>query len=415
MIKKVLALGGIGTLAIPALALVTALAVASSSSACLSTSTAYGRLAADAPVPASARAWVSATVGACPDLPEAWVAAVMAQESSFDPDVHADDSNGGTWGLLQLNADVWQATYGHPWSADLNKDGVWDVRDPAIHARVGGTDLCHRLATIRTLLAKNPSWPAAQLPILDALLIAQNAGESRLRSYPDIPASTAQYLENVDGRAAAWSSVEPLDRPDSPRRSGEPTSAPVPALPDPLRQAGTGCIPGLGSGTSVNIPPGTPNDVATAVRTAMSYVGVRSGWDGLCDRLACRAYGYANAGYYSAAVHWAAMLAQGHAHPGNPCPPLGSFVFFRSAAHTLGHVSVVVQASAICDPNQILVTSNGVFDRATGNQGGVYLLSFARLSAMYVAGHGYLGWSDPVCAGAPVPRATGRPGGDASR
>lgn len=409
MIKKVLVLGGIGALAVPALALVTALAVATSSSACLSTSVTYGRLAADAPVPAPARAWVSATVAGCRDLPEAWVAAVMAQESSFNPSAHAEDRNGGTWGLLQLNANVWQAAYGHPWSADLDHDGVWDVRDPAIHARVGGTYLCQRLGTVRTLLTKNPSWPAAQLPMLDALLIAHNAGESRLRSYPDIPTSTAQYLENVDAHAAAWSSVEPLDRPDSPRRSGEPTSAPVPALPDPLRQAGTGCVPGLGTGNGVTVPPGTPNDVAAAVRTAMSYVGVQSGWDGLCDRLACRAYGYANAGYYSAAVHWSAMLAQGHAHPGDACPPLGSFVFFRSAIHPFGHVSLVIQASPSCDPNEILVTSNGVFDHATGNHGGVYLLSFARLSAMYIAGHGYLGWSDPVCAGSLLPPSTARP------
>ena len=32
-------------------------------------------------------------------LPEAWIAAVMAQESGFRPDAYADDSNGGTWGL----------------------------------------------------------------------------------------------------------------------------------------------------------------------------------------------------------------------------------------------------------------------------------------------------------------------------
>lgn len=47
-----------------------------------------------------------------------------------------------------------------------------------------------------------------------------------------------------------------------------------------------------------------------------------------------------------------------------------------------------------------MVTSNGVFDSATGNHGGVYLLSFAQLNAGYVSGTGYLGWSSPLCRGA---------------
>jgi hypothetical protein len=64
-------------------------------------------------------------------------------------------------------------------------------------------------------------------------------------------------------------------------------------------------------------------------------------------------------------------------------------------------VSLVVQADpGRCDPNAIQVTANEIFDAATGNHGGVYELSFARLNRMYLGGHGYLGWSDPICAGA---------------
>ena len=407
MIKKLLALGGLGAASVPGVAVLTVLALSTSTAACLETSMSYGRLAADAPVPADARPWIAATVASCPDLPEAWVAAVMAQESSFDADAYADDANGGTWGLFQLNAAVWAREYGHPWEADLNANGTWDVRDPEVHATVSGRYLCDRLEGVRTIRADHPEWSSSQIPVLDALVIAHNAGESRLATYPDLPAVTARFIQTVDANARAWSSLQPLDGPDAP--GGLDPNAPVPARPDPLRPPGTGCLPTLGTATGVTVPPGTPHDVGAAVHTALAYVGVTSGWDGLCDRLACRAYGYANAGHYSAATHWAAMNAQGHARPTDPCPPLGAFVFFRSGAHTYGHVSVVVQASATCDPEQTLVTSNGVFDSATGNHGGVYLLSFARLSAMYLGGRGYLGWSDPICAGTPLPAGTVHP------
>ena len=55
------------------------------------------------------------------------------------------------------------------------------------------------------------------------------------------------------------------------------------------------------------------------------------------------------------------------------------------------------------------MTSNGVFDSATGNYGGVYLVSFAQLNAGYVSGRGYLGWSDPICQGARLPAGTVHP------
>jgi len=199
--------------------------------------------------------------------------------------------------------------------------------------------------------------------------------------------------------------------------SGSATENPTPTL-DPTPSPTTthsaasgdvsGCLPGLGAG-SVTVPAGTPVDVATAVRNALAYVGVTSGWHQLCDRLACRAYGYVGSGYPSAIAHWRTMLADGYAHPGDRCPPLGAFVFWNTG-RPYGHVSVVVQADPVgCDPNTIQVTSNGVFDTATGNHGGVYLLTFARLDRMQLAGHGYLGWSPPVCAGALLPAGTVHP------
>ncbi|KQY47995.1 lytic transglycosylase domain-containing protein [Cellulomonas sp. Root137] len=398
MIK--LALGTLGFLSVPAIAIVTAVAVGGTASACIATS-ARGPLADDAPIPAIARTWIAGTKASCPDLPETWIAAVMAQESGFRPDAHADDSNGGTWGLLQMNASIWRAHYGHPPNTDLNHNGVPDIEDPDIHARVGGTYLCTRLAGVRQIRTDHPDWASSSIPILDALVIAHNAGESRLRTYPTFPAITAQFIANVNDRMAAWAADVVSGAVPEVANPADPVAAP------PRAGSAGGCTPQLGGGEVV-VPADTPADVATAARNGLAYVGVTSGWRQLCDRLACRAYGYVGSGYTSAKAHWTEMLTTGHAHPGDACPPLGAFTFWNTG-RPFGHASLVVQADPGCDPTKILLTANEVFDSATGNHGGVYLISLGRLSAMYLHGNGYLGWSDPICKGALLPAGTTHP------
>jgi hypothetical protein len=396
MIK--LALGALGFLAVPTIAILTALTVGGTATGCIATA-AGGTLAADAPIPAAARTWVAETKASCPDLPEPWIAAVMAQESGFRPDAHADDSNGGTWGLLQMNGAIWQTHYGHPWSADLDHNGTPDISDPDTHASIGGQYLCARLDGVRTVRTEHPDWASSRIPLLDALIIAHNAGESRLRTYPTIPTITATFITQVNDRVSAWTEDATSGaEPEVPN----PTAPPIPSASD--QQPSGGCVPQLGGGQVV-VPPGTPADVATAVRNALAYVGVTSGWRQLCDRLACRAYGYVGSGFPSAKAHWAQMLATGHAHPDDPCPPLGAFTFWNTG-RPYGHASLVVQADPACNPSKILLTANEVFDTATGNHGGVYLISLARLSSMYLHGNGYLGWSDPICQGALLPAGT---------
>lgn len=398
MIK--LALSALGFLAVPTIAVVAAVAVGGTAGACI-TSSAGGPLADDAPIPTIARAWIAETKATCPDLPETWIAAVMAQESGFRPDAYADDSNGGTWGLLQVNASIWRAHYGHPPNSDLNHNGTPDIEDPDIHAAVGGTYLCARLNGVRQIRADHPAWASSRIPVLDALVIAHNAGESRLRTYPTIPALTARFIANVNERMAAWS-ADPISGAEQEVANPDPVAAAAPPTTVPA-----GCVPQVGGGEVV-VPPGTPADVATAVRNGLAYVGVTSGWRQLCDRLACRAYGYVGSGFASAKSHWIEMLATGHAHPADACPPLGAFTFWNTG-RPFGHASLVVQADPGCDPAKILLTANEVFDSASGNHGGVYLISFARLSAMYLHGNGYLGWSDPICKGSLLPAGTTHP------
>jgi len=396
-VSRLLALGGLlaGLLAVPAVAVCTLLVVTGAAVAC--TPTMAGGLAASAPVPAAARVWVALTHAVCPALPQPWIAAVMDQESGFDPTAYAPDANGGTWGLYQLDSAMWTATYGAPPDADLNHDGVWDIVDPDIHAVVGGEYFCALLRTVDQTRAAHPGWASTtQLTALDDLVIAHNAGLSRLATYPQIPTVTVAYLRAVDARAAAWS---------APAGPGSPTSSASPGSPNvPV----AGCTSGLGAGGGVIVPPGTPAGVAAAVRTALGLVGARTGWAGLCDHLVCAAYGFANSGYVSAAAHWAALLATGHAHPGDPCPPVGAFMFWATAGPD-GHVALVVQSDPACSPQRIELVSNDVGDAATGGHGGVYLVTLARIEDGFVTRAGYLGWSDPICAGVPLPAVSASP------
>lgn len=390
--NKLLGFGTVllGLLAVPVIAVLALIGQVGSAIACAQLT--GSSLASSAPVPTQARLWVALTHSVCPDLPEPWIAAVMAQESGFRPDAYADDVNGGTWGLFQINEGIWLGTYGSGWDADLNHNGVWDVKDPEIHAVVGGKYLCKRLDAVRHIRSAHPDWASTRdLTELDALVVAHNAGESRLETYPSIPEVTADFVRTVRAHVAAWSAQTsmpngPTAPPDQPTIDAE-------------------CVASLGSVGSVVVPTGTPADVATAIRRSLDLVGARSGWASKCDRLACRAYGFENSGYFSASTHWATMLATGHAHVGDVCAPVGSFMFWTTS-RPFGHVALVVQSDSRCDPERIKLVSNDVLDSRTGYDGGVYLVTLAQIETGFVARTGYLGWSDPVCAGVVLPDAT---------
>jgi hypothetical protein len=370
-----LLLAGVAALALPVVVMALVMALAATAV----TGCAAAGLAAHAPVPQPARRWVAITHEACPELPQAWIAAVMAQESAFRPDAYADDGNGGTWGLLQINQTVWAAAYGGGWTTDRDHDGVWDIRQPDIHAHVGGRYLCDRLDGVRALLEGRPTSPAArELTDLDALLIAHNAGESRLLTYPDIPALTAGYLTTVRQRTADWAA-------------------------DDYRQGDGTCTPPVGP----SAPAGAPAEVTRMVRTAQAYVGLRSGWYRMCDGLACRLYGYANSGYPTAYAHWRTLLAAGQAHPGR-CPPVGAFVFWTSSSPA-GHVATVVATDGTCRPDGIRLVTNDWGDAAAGAQGGVYLVTLAQIENGWMTSANYLGWTEPICAGARLPAGTRHP------
>lgn len=74
---------------------------------------------------------VKAAVGAYPDVPTALVMAVIETESSFNPDAFLADSNGGSYGLMQLDYPTAQ------WMGLSSADDATALYDPMTNISLG--------------------------------------------------------------------------------------------------------------------------------------------------------------------------------------------------------------------------------------------------------------------------------------
>lgn len=141
--------------------------------------------------------------------PVAFAAADMFAESGFDPGTTAGDSNGGTRGLTQINRHEWKRIYGHDWNADENDNGTPDIQDPLIHAEYAAKLWDENIDKIHKYKEDHPDSGAADASDLELLLVAHNAGFSRVESYPEIPASTKDtYIPRIAKKAKAWGGVD---------------------------------------------------------------------------------------------------------------------------------------------------------------------------------------------------------------
>lgn len=141
--------------------------------------------------------------------PVAFVAGDMYAESSFNPNQFTGDSNGGTWGLTQINASEWERIYGSPPSEDKDGNGTPDIEDPLIHAEYAAKLWDENIDKIKEFKKNNPDSGAAKASDLELLLVAHNAGFSRVESYPEIPESTKDtYIPRVARWAKRWGDLD---------------------------------------------------------------------------------------------------------------------------------------------------------------------------------------------------------------
>lgn len=156
-------------------------------------------------VPPEAVPWVkNAASHSEYQIPAAFFAYIMDRETDFRPGLFANDRNGGTWGLFQINAHEWRT---------ITKGGSFDspnIKDPMVHTEYGAKYFDNRLETVRKMRAKNPTKPyATELTDLEALMIAHNAGEGNLKKYPNLPSITRGYLEEFRQKFQGYGGGEP--------------------------------------------------------------------------------------------------------------------------------------------------------------------------------------------------------------
>ena len=148
--------------------------------------------------PEEAIAWM-AEAEKSSGIPAAWFTAIADRESDFRPGLFADDRNGGTWGLFQLNWEEWNKVYpGEKVSFENWKSSPPPgITDPMIHSRYAGIYFKNRLETVQKLKFDHPDKEFAKLSDLDALVIAHNAGEGTLKAYPNITGGVMDYLHEI--------------------------------------------------------------------------------------------------------------------------------------------------------------------------------------------------------------------------
>ncbi|GAA5160956.1 hypothetical protein GCM10023321_44470 [Pseudonocardia eucalypti] len=177
----------------------------------------------------------------CPELPPVWVVAEIMAESGWNAKARSSDSNGGAFGLYQINNRNWAAAGGEP--------GSGDIFIPETHLRLGIPWVCANLRAVTGHL-RDTGKPTAPL---DAMLVCHIAGCGRVTgSATGVPAPgeagcgdtcvglVNRYLRNVHRYVAEFAAPPPGP-------AGPATPPPPGPAPDVLaagEAGGTGRTPG---------------------------------------------------------------------------------------------------------------------------------------------------------------------------
>lgn len=162
-----------------------------------------GMCAGEVAVPAQGQEWVQTAVASSGGLPASFMARIISRESDWNPENFTPDSNGGTWGLFQINRSEWAML--RPETAGQGGTPA-GITDPLIHSEAAGRLLRQHYDRFEMIKNLAPTAAWAQLDPLAAVVIMHNAGEGALMRYPAIPAITQDYLAEVmasDGLASA--------------------------------------------------------------------------------------------------------------------------------------------------------------------------------------------------------------------
>lgn len=145
-------------------------------------------------IPDQASPWVS-EVAANSGLSAPLVAAIMYQESSFNPDAE-NSIAGGHYGLVQMSPAIWHTYGGTPgFDANGRPNGIRNVK---LYLTVAAKYLKARWDRVEAMRQDNPSalW-VKELSMTDSFIVAHNAGEGWLSKYPNLPTETTNFIDTV--------------------------------------------------------------------------------------------------------------------------------------------------------------------------------------------------------------------------
>lgn len=145
-------------------------------------------------------------------IPAAFFRAVGEQESNIRPDAYADDRNGGTYSIWQINEALTRIHYdGGDFTTDRNNNGTPDVQEPMIAAKIAASHFDALYLQVKQMREDYPDeqW-VKDMTLLESVAIAHNAGPTGMRKYPNFrtPQVTDKYLKNMKEKIPAYAVVK---------------------------------------------------------------------------------------------------------------------------------------------------------------------------------------------------------------
>ncbi|MFC8539078.1 NlpC/P60 family protein [Streptomyces sp. NPDC057249] len=252
-------------------------------------------------VPAEYRALVEDAGQTCPEISPNLLAALIQQESGFDPRA---ESEAGAQGIAQFKPSTWESS-----GIDGNEDGVRDVFDPEDAIPSAGKYLCQMAEETKDVPGNRQ----------DNMLAAYNAGPGKVHKYNGVPPykETETYVKSI-GAMAEIPTGETAPTTD---QAATAINAASDEIGTPYSWGG-GNASGASTGTCCS-PNGSSGKAIT-------------GFD--CSGLTL--YAYAQAGISLPRTAAQQYAASEPVKPGDTAP--GDLVFYGSSAASIHHVGIYI-------------------------------------------------------------------------
>lgn len=261
------------------------------------------------PIPSKYKALIKAAGQTCPEVTPNLLAALLTQESGFNPKAH---SQVGAQGIAQFMPSTWEAH-----GTDANKDGKRDVWDPEDAIPSAADYLCDIADDVKDVPGNKQK----------NMLAAYNAGSTAVRKYGGVPPykETQNYVQSISALASKKSGG---GNTSTATQAAAVVNAAEKMIGTPYSWGG-GNASGPSKGTCCS-PHGKSGEKIT-------------GFD--CSGLTL--YAWARAGIHLPRTAAAQFTASEPVKPGKQRP--GDLVFYGDSASSIHHVAIYIGGGWVID------------------------------------------------------------------